>query len=102
MGVKRIRIDFYDDSGCRHTISLQGPITRDKAGDLFVSDIGNRTIRKIVIATQEVTTVVGTPDRRYGWVLARTPQLAPDQQLEIEGILRAQGYDPDRFQPSAP
>lgn len=30
MAVKRIRIDFYDDAGCRHTISLEGPVTRDK------------------------------------------------------------------------
>ncbi len=35
MGVKRIRIDFYDDSGCRHTISLQGPVTRDKVGRIL-------------------------------------------------------------------
>jgi len=35
MGVKRIRIDFYDDSGCRHTISLQGPVTRDKIGRIL-------------------------------------------------------------------
>lgn len=30
MAVKRIRIDFYDDAGCRHTISLHGPVTREK------------------------------------------------------------------------
>jgi len=35
MGVKRIRIDFYDDSGCRHTISLQGPVTREKVGRIL-------------------------------------------------------------------
>lgn len=35
MGVKRIRIDFYDDSGCRHTISLEGPVTRDKVGRIL-------------------------------------------------------------------
>lgn len=46
--------------------------------------------------------VVGTPDRRYGWVLARAPTLSPEQQVEIDRILRAQGYDPARFQPSAP
>lgn len=28
--VKRLRIEFYDDTGCRHTISLEGPLTRDK------------------------------------------------------------------------
>lgn len=35
MAVKRIRIDFYDDSGCRHTISLQGPLSRDKVGRIL-------------------------------------------------------------------
>ena len=30
MAVKRLRIEFYDDSGCRHTVSLEGPLTRDK------------------------------------------------------------------------
>lgn len=30
MGVRRVKIDFYDDSGCRHSISLEGPLTRDK------------------------------------------------------------------------
>jgi hypothetical protein len=28
--VKRLRIEFYDDSGCRHTVSLDGPLTREK------------------------------------------------------------------------
>jgi hypothetical protein len=28
--VRRLRIEFYDDSGCRHSISLEGPLTRDK------------------------------------------------------------------------
>lgn len=30
MAVKRVRIEFYDDAGCRHAISLEGPLTRDK------------------------------------------------------------------------
>jgi len=28
--MRRLRIEFYDDSGCRHSISLEGPLTRDK------------------------------------------------------------------------
>ena len=35
MGVKRVRIDFYDESGCRHTITLDGPITRDKVARIL-------------------------------------------------------------------
>jgi hypothetical protein len=30
LAVKRLRIEFFDDSGCRHIISLDGPLTRDK------------------------------------------------------------------------
>ncbi len=36
-------------------------ITADGLGNLYVGDAGNRTIRKIVIATGEVTTPAGTP-----------------------------------------
>jgi len=28
--MRRLKIEFYDDSGCRHSISLEGPLTRDK------------------------------------------------------------------------
>lgn len=46
--------------------------------------------------------LVGTPDRKFGWVLARTPTLGPDVMATINAELRAQGYDPERFAPSAP
>jgi DNA-binding beta-propeller fold protein YncE len=44
----------------------------DKAGNLFVTDTFNNTVRKIVIGTQVVTTVVGSPDR-MGVVLGPLP-----------------------------
>jgi len=28
-------MEFYDESGCRHTISLEGPLTRDKIGRIL-------------------------------------------------------------------
>lgn len=46
--------------------------------------------------------VVGTPDRKYGWILARAPELAPNVLEEIRRRIRAQGYDPDAFVPSPP
>jgi len=46
--------------------------------------------------------VVGTRDRKYGWILARAPELAPDVLEAIRGRIRAQGYDPDAFAPSPP
>jgi len=36
-------------------------IAADGAGNLFVADTANHTIRKVVISTREVTTVAGTP-----------------------------------------
>jgi hypothetical protein len=33
--IKRVRVDFYDDSGSRHTISVEGPITREKIGRIL-------------------------------------------------------------------
>ena len=41
--------------------------------------------------------VVGSPDRKYGCILARTPDLDEDTLQEIFAILKAQGYDTDRF-----
>ncbi|WP_455363291.1 hypothetical protein, partial [[Eubacterium] cellulosolvens] len=35
MGVRRVRVDFYDETGCRHTISVEGPLTRDKVGRIL-------------------------------------------------------------------
>jgi len=44
--------------------------------------------------------VVGTPSRKYGWVLSRTPSL-PDSTMEnIFKILKSQHYNPDDFEMS--
>ena len=41
--------------------------------------------------------IVGTPSRKYGWVLSRTPSL-PDETLQkIFSILKEQNYNPDSF-----
>jgi apolipoprotein D and lipocalin family protein len=41
--------------------------------------------------------IVGHPKRTYGWILARTPELAPDVLDTCHSILRKQGYDPTDF-----
>jgi len=41
--------------------------------------------------------IVGEPDRKYGWILARQPQLSPEQMERISQILLAQGYQPKDF-----
>ncbi len=41
--------------------------------------------------------LIGTPDRKYGWILARQPSLDQSQLDEIYNQLRRQGYQPDSF-----
>lgn len=46
--------------------------------------------------------IVGTPDRKYGWVLARTP--TPDDETldEVFAILETNGYAREAFEMSPP
>ncbi len=46
--------------------------------------------------------IVGSPDRRYGWILARRRALEPEAWRTITAILERQGYRPGAFQPSPP
>lgn len=46
--------------------------------------------------------IVGTPDRRYGWVLARTPSLDKRTLERIFSILESQGYARESFELSPP
>ncbi len=41
--------------------------------------------------------VVGTPNRKYGWILSRSPSLPNDTMKQIFGLLETQGYDTKRF-----
>lgn len=41
--------------------------------------------------------VVGTPSRKYLWILSRTPVLPEREYREAVGIAREQGFDPDRI-----
>jgi hypothetical protein len=54
-----------DGMGSAARFNLPRGVASDRAGNLFVADYYSYAIRKIVIATQEVTTVVGSP-RRMG------------------------------------
>lgn len=42
--------------------------------------------------------LVGSPDRKYGWILSRTSKLSQDDLNYIFGILRNQGYNPKDFE----
>ncbi|MGD9000379.1 MAG: lipocalin family protein [Granulosicoccaceae bacterium] len=41
--------------------------------------------------------IVGTPNRKYGWVLARNKTVPAADHARIEKRLREQGYDPRAF-----
>jgi len=42
--------------------------------------------------------VVGHPQRRYGWILSRTPTLEKPALVTVFDLLREQGYNPDDFE----
>lgn len=42
--------------------------------------------------------LVGTPKRKYGWILSRTPKLSEEKLNEAFEILKSQGYDPKQFE----
>ncbi|MEO8230998.1 MAG: lipocalin family protein [Ignavibacteriota bacterium] len=44
--------------------------------------------------------VIGTPNRKYGWVLSRTPKLDADTMDKIFQILKEQGYNKKDFEMS--
>lgn len=44
--------------------------------------------------------VVGTPSRKYGWILSRTPSLQEETMQKIFSILREQDYNPEDFEMS--
>jgi apolipoprotein D and lipocalin family protein len=45
--------------------------------------------------------IVGSPSRKYGWVLARNPELDEDTMEEIFAIIERNGYERDAFNMSA-
>jgi sugar lactone lactonase YvrE len=52
---------FADGVGAAARLSGPRAVASDGAGNLFVADSNNNTIRKVVIATGEVTTLAGSP-----------------------------------------
>jgi sugar lactone lactonase YvrE len=52
---------YADGTGAAARFNVPKDIVADGAGNLFVSDVRNAVIRKVVIATGQVTTVAGMP-----------------------------------------
>ena len=42
--------------------------------------------------------IVGTPGRKYGWILSRQKELSQEDLNQAFTILREQGYDPEEFE----
>jgi apolipoprotein D and lipocalin family protein len=41
--------------------------------------------------------IVGTPSRKYGWILSRTPALSSEDTKAAFEILKSHGYNPENF-----
>jgi len=82
------------------------PVTNAKLEVSFVSFLGWRPFWGdywiIGLDKDYRWVIVGTPDRKYGWVLARTPTLGNDTLEGIFAILQSQGYDVSDFEISPP
>jgi apolipoprotein D and lipocalin family protein len=46
--------------------------------------------------------VIGTPTRKYGWILSRTQKLSDEKLKDAFEILKSQGYDTKKFEMSVP
>jgi apolipoprotein D and lipocalin family protein len=44
--------------------------------------------------------VIGTPNRKYGWILSRSSSLSEDTMTEIFSLLKSQNYNPADFEMS--
>ena len=55
----------------------------------------------IALAPDYSWAVVGGPERRHGWILARTPELETATLATIHQRLEELGYDPASFVPTA-
>ncbi|MCB0283467.1 MAG: lipocalin family protein [Calditrichaeota bacterium] len=42
--------------------------------------------------------VVGTPSKKYGWILSRTARLDDEDLIQVHAILRDNGYNPNDFE----
>jgi apolipoprotein D and lipocalin family protein len=60
-----------------------------------VPDEGNYWILHVDENYQE--TIVGTPDRRFLWLLARTPRISAQRQAALTAEAKALGFDVERL-----
>jgi len=51
------------------------------------------------VDAQYQRTVIGVPDRKYVWIMSRTPTMPTPEYDQLIANLRASGYDTDRIEP---
>jgi apolipoprotein D and lipocalin family protein len=85
---------------------IEDPATNAKLKVSFVSFLGWRPFwgDYWILGLDEdyQWALVGTPDRKYGWILARTPELEKKTLRDIREIIERNGYDPAAFEMSPP
>ncbi|UCF20892.1 MAG: lipocalin family protein, partial [Gemmatimonadota bacterium] len=81
---------------------IEDPISNARLKVSFFSILGWRPIWGdywiIGLGADYEYAIVGTPDRKYGWILSREPEVGAELLEEIFSILRLRGYEPGDFQ----
>lgn len=78
-----------DSGGSRLRVKFEGP-----AGLIPVSADGNYWI--VGLSSDYSTSLVGTPDRKYLWLLSRRTAVSPSEKQRFLKIARDQGFDTDK------
>ncbi|MHC4672384.1 MAG: lipocalin family protein [Planctomycetota bacterium] len=92
-----------------HDESLNGPLRQVK-GTARVVDSGTNVKLKVCffwpfegdywiidLGSDYEYAVIGVPNRRFLWILSRTPTIGGDVYQQIVGRLPAKGYDPSKL-----
>ena len=102
--VNRCREDDGSMDEAEGVAKIEDTVTNAKLKVSFVSFLGWRPFwgDYWVIGLDEGYSwaVIGTPDRKYGWVLARTPELDEATWAGIFSVLADNGYQKEAFEMS--
>ncbi|MFO0692103.1 MAG: lipocalin family protein [Polyangiales bacterium] len=98
----RIRYTFREGSheGERQELHMRGWVHDERTrAEWRVRPFWPLALAYVVVALDPdyQTTVVAHPSRKYAWIMARTPTLAPDALEPLVETLREQGFDTTRL-----
>ncbi|MBF0353384.1 MAG: lipocalin family protein [SAR324 cluster bacterium] len=92
------RGDYEDAQGVARIVDSQ---TNAKLEVSFVSVFGKQLFWGaywiIGLGDSYDYAIIGHPQRKYGWILSRSPQMETEQLNKLFQILATQGYDPTQF-----